>query len=181
MPTYYFDIETTGLMPERDKIITIQYQEIDRNTAEPIGDLVILKEWENSEQEILEDFVGSTRVTDPYPFAFVPVGYNLNFEHNFLRKRLAAYGLPLVHLLSKPYLDLQAVGVLMNKGEFVGSGLDKITSKPFSGKSIPIWYKEKEYWRIEDYVKAETRAFLDWAQWLYKEMPELREKWAKQL
>ena len=179
MPTFYFDIETTGLMPDRDKIVTIQYQELDRKTAEPIGELVILKEWESSEQEILTDFIGSTRITDKYPFAFVPVGYNLYFEHKFLRERLAAYGLPLVHILDKPHLDLHAVGVLMNGGEFAGSGLDKITKKPFSGKGIPIWYKEKEYWRIVDYIKAETEAFLEWAQWLYREMPKLREEWAK--
>lgn len=177
MPTYYFDIETTGLNPAKSKIISIQYQEINRNTAEPIGELVIHKEWESNEREILQDFIGSTRITDPYPFAFVPVGYNLDFEQKFLRGRLATYGLPLVNIMDKPYLDLQSVGVLMNKGEFVGSGLDKITNKPFSGRGIPIWYKEKEYWRIEDYVKAEAEAFLEWVQWLYKEMPLLKEKW----
>jgi len=178
MPTFYFDIETTGLMPDRDKIVTIQYQELDRATAKPIGELHILKEWESSEKEILEDFIGSTRVTDPYPFAFVPLGYNLYFEHKFLRERLATYGLPLVHILDKPHLDMHAIGILMNGGEFAGSGLDKITKKPFSGKGIPFWYKVKEYWRIVDYVKAEAEAFLEWAQWLYKEMPLLRKKWA---
>ncbi|MFC2175242.1 ribonuclease H-like domain-containing protein [archaeon] len=179
MPTFYFDIETTGVKPDRDKIITIQYQEVDRNTAKPIGPLVIHKEWDSSEHEMLQDFVGSTRITDPYPFSFVPIGYNLKFENDFLRERLAAYGLPRPDILGKPNVDLQAIGVLMNKGEFVGSGLDKITNKPFSGKGIPVWYKEKEYWRIEDYVKAEAEAFLEWAQWLYKEMPGLREKWVK--
>jgi len=181
MPTYYLDIETTGILPQRDKIVTIQYQELDRNTAKPIGELVILKEWESSEREILQDFIGSTDITDPYPFSFVPVGYHLMFEHNFLRERLASYGLPRIDILSKPFIDLHSLGVLMNRGEFVNSGLDKITTKPFSGAGIPIWYKEKEYWRIEDYVKAEASAFLDFAQWLYREMPQLREKWVKEI
>ncbi len=181
MPTYYFDIETTGLMPDRDKIITIQYQELDRDTAEPIGDLIILKEWEDGEKTILQDFIARSNIADSHPFSFVPMGYNLDFEHSFLRRRLSEYSLPMIDIYKNPYLDLQCVGVLMNAGNFVGSGLDKVTNKPFSGKAIPFWYKEKEYWRIEDYVKAETRAFLEWAQWLYKEMPVLRQKWITEM
>ena len=42
---YYLDIETTGLDPLQDKIITIQYMELERNTAKPISPLKILKEW----------------------------------------------------------------------------------------------------------------------------------------
>ena len=44
---YYLDIETTGLDPLRDKIITIQYMELERNTAKSVGPLKILKEWES--------------------------------------------------------------------------------------------------------------------------------------
>jgi len=36
MTNFYLDIETTGLNPRKDKIITIQYQELDRSTGEPI-------------------------------------------------------------------------------------------------------------------------------------------------
>ena len=32
---YYLDIETTGLDELHDKIITIQYMELERNTANP--------------------------------------------------------------------------------------------------------------------------------------------------
>ena len=39
MVNFYFDIETTGLNPKKDKILTIQYQELDRNTGEPKGEL----------------------------------------------------------------------------------------------------------------------------------------------
>ena len=42
---YYLDIETTGLDPLQDKIITIQYMELERNTGKPVGPLKILKEW----------------------------------------------------------------------------------------------------------------------------------------
>ena len=50
---YYLDIETTGLNPYQHKIITIQYMELERNTAKPIGPLKILKEWESDEKTIL--------------------------------------------------------------------------------------------------------------------------------
>ena len=51
---YYFDMETTGLNFNTDKIITIQWQELDGMTGEPVAELNILKSWESSEKEILE-------------------------------------------------------------------------------------------------------------------------------
>src|SRR3989344_4124937 len=130
MGNYYFDIETTGLDPKRDRVITIQYQELDRATGAPIGKLTILKEWESSEHEIIKKFVKDLGLEDPYAFTFIPVGYNLNFEHNFLKERTAlhGYGTP-VDILTKPSIDLRPLGILMNKGEFKGSGLDRITGK----------------------------------------------------
>ena len=62
MPTYYVDMETTGLDEFNSKIITIQYAELERklgknengeevwiNSAQMIGPLKILKEWESDE------------------------------------------------------------------------------------------------------------------------------------
>jgi len=54
---YYLDIETTGLDPLHAKIITIQYMELERNTAKPIAPLKILKEWESDEKTIHGRFV----------------------------------------------------------------------------------------------------------------------------
>ena len=76
MPNYYLDIETTGLNPEKDKIITIQYAELDSFTSEQVGELKILKEWESSEKEILRQFVIDSEITKSYPFSFVSVGFN---------------------------------------------------------------------------------------------------------
>ena len=56
MASFYLDIETQGLDSEVDKIITIQYQKLKWGTNEPDGPLVILKSWESSEKEILEQF-----------------------------------------------------------------------------------------------------------------------------
>ena len=80
MGNYYLDIETTGLDPEKDKILTIQYQELDRNKGEAVGELVVLKEWESSEKEILRKFLFETYILDEYPFSFIPTGYNLNLS-----------------------------------------------------------------------------------------------------
>ena len=161
--------------PEKDKIITIQYQELERNTAKPVGDLIILKEWESSEKKIIEKFLESG-VIHPYPFKFVPIGYNLNFEHKFLKQKTEAYGLPLVNILDKPTIDLRAIGVIMNNGEFKGSGLDKITEKPMNGSQIPTWYENKEYWKIIEYIEAEAKTFIKFNEILYRELPQLRRK-----
>ena len=71
MGTFYLDIETTGLDPKKDKIITIQFQELERNTGKAIGELVILKEWESSEKEILEQFISKSKILDPYSFKII--------------------------------------------------------------------------------------------------------------
>ena len=53
---YFFDIESIGLNSEENKIITLQYQQLDK-TGNPLGDLIILKEWESSEEEIIKHFL----------------------------------------------------------------------------------------------------------------------------
>ncbi|MBU1197197.1 ribonuclease H-like domain-containing protein [Candidatus Micrarchaeota archaeon] len=180
MPTFYLDIETTGLNPKKDKIITIQYQELHRNTGKPIGELKILKEWKSSEKSILETFLKDSRITDDYPFTFVPVGYNLGFEHNFLRERCALHSLHPVDILNKPFLDLRVCGVIMNNGEFKGSGLNKLTKKAGDGSQVPLWYSKKDYVSIEAYIKNETEAFTEFSAWLYKELPDCLKRFKEQ-
>jgi len=176
MAGFYLDIETTGLDPKKDKIITIQYQELERNTGEAKGELIILKEWESSERDILHRFLSESGIMDEYDFSFIPIGYNLNFEHNFLKERTVANGLPSVDILDIPFIDLRAIGILMNKGEFLGSGLDKLTGKTGSGRQIPVWYSEKEYDKIIEYIKMETMEFVKFNVWLYKKLPGLGEE-----
>ena len=170
----YLDIETTGLDPLQSKIITIQYMELERNTAKPIGPLNILKEWESDEKTILKKFISDSGVADKYPFAFIPVGYNLEFEHKFFWQRCMSNALQPVDILNRPFLDLKTVGVIMNKGEFKGAGLDKLTNKPQSGKNIPRLYDEKNYGEIEKYIKIETESFCEWLAKLYVRLPKLR-------
>ena len=177
MPNYYLDIETTGLDEHYYKIITIQYQQLERNSARPVGDLVILKEWESDEKTILEQFYAESGIMDRFAFSFVPVGFNLGFEHKFLWQRSIANGISPVDILNLPFIDLKSVGVLMNRGEFKGAGLDKLTAKPHSGTAIPQWYEQKNYAAIEDYIKKEAQEFTSFCSWLYQEMPHLLDKY----
>ena len=180
MPNYYFDIETTGLDPKKDKIVTIQFMELDSFTCQPKGNLVILKEWESSERDILKEFIEHSRITDDYPFSFVPVGYNLKFEHNFLIERTRVNKLQVVDILKRPFIDLIPFGIVMNKGQFKGSGLDKITGKNRPGDMIPKLYAEKNYTEIIKYIENETEEFVKFSSWLYKELPPMLDKFKKE-
>ena len=171
---YYLDIETTGLDPLHSKIITIQYMELERNTAKPIGPLKILKEWESDEKTILkrfiEDFVPENQ------WAFIPIGFNLQFEHSFFWQRCISNGLKPVDIFNGPFLDLKTVAVLMNKGEFKGASLHNMTNKPHGGGNIPQLYDEKKYEEIESYIKKQTEEFSNFCCLLYKELPPLFER-----
>ena len=129
MGNYYLDIETTGLDEVQSKITTIQYVELERSTGKQIGEITILKEWELGEEEMLKKFIADSTITKKYDFDFIPVGYNLGFEHKFLLEKSAKYDLFPISILSRPCIDLHAVGIMMNKGEFRGSGLDQLTGK----------------------------------------------------
>lgn len=173
MSNYYLDIETTGPNPKVDKIVTIQFVELERSTAVQKGELKILKEWESSEREMLLSFISESKITDRYAFAFVPIGYNLGFEHKFILERCKANALQPIGILNRPFIDLRSLGVLMNRGEFKDSGLDKITGKPHNGRIIPKWYIEKKWQEIENYVTVEAKEFIQFCAWVYNELPPL--------
>ena len=173
---YYLDIETTGLDELHDKIITIQYMELERNTAKPVGPLKILKAWDSDEKTILTDFISDSGITNNYKFTFIPVGFNLQFEHSFFWQRCMSNGLKPIGILDRPFLDLKTVGVIMNKGEFKGASLHKLTNKPHGGGDIPQLYNEKKYEEIESYIKKEAEEFSNFCCLLYKELPQLFER-----
>jgi len=135
--------------------------------------LTILKEWESSEKEIISQFIEKSNILHDYDFSFVPIGYNLGFEHNFLKLRSEINNLPSLDILHCPFIDLRAIGILMNGGQFKGSALSDITGKKGTGKLIPGWYENKEYDKILDYIKNETEEFIKFNKWLYKKMPSL--------
>lgn len=176
MTSYYLDIETTGTDEVRDKIITIQYQELERGIGKPIGSIHILKEWESGESEMLQKFIIDSSIVNSYNFDFIPVGVNLGFEHKFFLEKSAKYNKFPISILSRPCVDLKSILVLMNKGEFLNSGLDKMTGKEHSGSPIPSWYQDKQYDKIEGYVIQEAKEFGRLYQWLHENMPELHTK-----
>ena len=171
MANYYLDIETEGLDPEVDKIITIQYQKLDWTTGEPVGDLKILKAWGSSEKEILEKF---QVILGEETWDFVAHGYCLGFEDKFLRERSIICGLEKpIRLFDRPTVDLHSVGVLMNGGNFKGSGLDKITGKKSNGLACLTFYNAKQYDKVISYIKQETEEYLQFYSWLRQRMPKL--------
>lgn len=171
MSDFYIDIETTGLDPAKDEIITIQYQKLDFNTKEPDGPLIILKAWESSEKEILEKFNQALGLGE---WSFVPHGYNLKFEDRFLYIRSLHHGIqPTIKLLDRPSVDIHAVGILLNGGRFKGSGLDKISGKKQNGLGCLEMYKDKNYKGIVNYVNEEAKAYTELYAWLVKKMPEV--------
>ena len=174
MTYYYLDIETTGFDVENDKIITIQYVELDEKTAKPVGSLKILKEWESDEKTILKRFIEDFR--PEYKWAFVPIGYGLSFEHGFFWQRCISNGLKPIGILTRPFLDLITVGVLLNGGSFKGAALDDLTSKSQDGSVIPGYYKEKKYAEIERYIKNEIDGFCGLATKLFVKLPKLRDE-----
>jgi len=176
MAEYYFDTETTGLCPQRDKIITIQWQRVDGFTGEPIGELQILKEWESTEKEILREFLPNLMCERP--FDFIIAGTNLMFDFTFLSNKLEKYGLAKLDLFywyERVTLDIKPILVMINKGNFIGYNrvLDKDGSLEKLSKLIPQFYKEKRYPKIIQYIKDETEVFLKAYQIFKREMPLL--------
>lgn len=176
MGNYYLDIETTGLDPINCKIITIQYVELESGTGKQIGDVKILKEWKSGEKEMIAKFIKDTPVTSSYDFDFVSIGYNLGFEHKFLFEKTKQHQLDSINILNRPFIDLHSIGIMMNNGEFLGSGLDKLTGKPHSGSIVPDWYVDKDYTNIENYIIKETEEFVKFFVWLHNTLPSLRSK-----
>ncbi|HIH09763.1 MAG TPA: hypothetical protein HA254_03770 [Candidatus Diapherotrites archaeon] len=180
MGNFYFDLETSGLNPKQDRIIALQYEELDRSTGKAVGSLHILREWEYGEKGILEKFLNESGILKKYEFSFVPIGYNLGFKANFLRARLAENGLQQIDLIDRPFIDLRSFGVVMNRGEFRGSGLDRLTGKQSDGANVPKWYKAKEYGKIIRYIEDKASSFVKLNSWLYAEMPKFLERFKKE-
>lgn len=175
MATYYFDIETDVEGRERpnplkDKIVTIQFQQIWDDSGNTKGPLTILKSWESSEKEILKEFLhlagwneSPRRVWD-----FIPVGVNLWYDLLVLVsrcKKVLNVNIPLEFLVGQlPKIDLKAVLILANHGKFKGSGLDQFTSKNKTGLHASRAYQQQDWESLINYIEEETEAFLD----LYK-------------
>jgi hypothetical protein len=171
---YYFDIETTGTNFDQDKIITIQWQELDRYTGKPIGKLNILKRWDSSEKRILKEFLPNLTCN---PWDFVFIGKNLFFDFCMLNERLKHFKLGEIDLRclnERASLDIRPILVIMNDGSF--KEYDKVLPKtnPTTGGMIPKLYKEGKYFEIIEYIKDETKDFVRAYKIFKREMPKLK-------
>ena len=173
MVEHYFDIETTGLNPEHDKVITVQIQQMAGRTGELIGEMEILKEWESSEKQLLEKTM--PLLTCERPFDFIIIGKNLLFDFDFLSKRAEKHGLKGMDLrcvYNRVFLDLKHVLVMINDGNF--KGYDRLLKKgKHVNENIPDLYRQKRYDEISEYIKEEAGIFIEAYRRLKKEMPSM--------
>ena len=184
MSDYYFDIETnpTGDKPDfkNDEILTIQFQQIDIKTGEIKGELNILKSWESSERDILQRFYNIFSPEDKWKF--VPIGCNLSFDFFslFCRWGKIDINVPIKNLfVEHPYIDIQAILVIFNRGLFRGSTLGKFIGKQYSGLKVSEWYAQKNYASIQEYIEDETDRFIKLYQFLLQRLPDTWLEFAK--
>jgi hypothetical protein len=173
---YYFDIESTGTDFDKDEIITIQWQELDRYSGKPIGELCILKRWESSEEEIIKKF--HPKLTCNH-WDFVFIGKNLFFDFCMLNERLKHFKLGEIDLRclnERVSLDIKPILVIMNNGGFIG--WDKVLPKtnPLTNDMIPKLYREGEgkYPEIIQYIRDEANDFIKAYQTFKREIPSIR-------
>ena len=184
MPEYYFDIETYSPKEkpdiDNDKIISIQFQRIDLRTGKPREELIILKEWESNEEKIIRDFYNRFFSEERNVWDFVAVGFNLNFEWEFLIAKFEKYlGKKYTSRemhYKRPHLDIRHIIILANDGNFVGAKLDRFTKKPQDGKVIKDYYENKQFDKIESYIKEESSAFLELLQKIRENIHKLEIK-----
>jgi hypothetical protein len=170
---YYFDMETTGIDFDKDEIITIQWQELDRFTGEPIGELNILKRWESSEEEIIKTFHPNLTC---YHWDFAFIGKNLFFDFCMLNERLKHFNLSEIDLrclYERVILDIKPILVIMNSGDFIGYNKVLPKTNPVTNDQIPRLYKEGNFPQIVQYIKDETKDFVKAYQIFKREIPSL--------
>jgi len=175
VPEYYFDIETTGLDPKSDRIITFQFQELSQVSGIPVTKLVIAKEWDNdcSENTILEWM--KELLIDQQSWRFVPVGNNLLFDLFFIAERMGNYFHIdfLIRLINRPFIDIKHILVMINGGHF--KNYSRMIPKTDLGINVPVWYQKKQYEKIISYVEMEVAAFVRTYGILKRNLPSLAE------
>ena len=158
MAYYYLDIETYGTgerpNPETDTILTALICALDPATGRALQEPTLLTSWNSSEEDVVKQ-IYARMGTDV--FDFIPVGFSLLFDLWFLKAKFQKYcGIVLndSFYLTRPTLDLKAVAVLANKGQFKGVALG-------GGANIRDWYEAKEYEKITGHTKEKFKNFLE--------------------
>jgi len=162
--------------PSNCKIITIQYQLL-KDDGSPKGPLRIFREWDSSEEQIIRKI--ATMIHPQRKWEFIPVGHNIYFDLGMLRERASLYGInyPAWFIYNDlPAIDIKHICVGMNAFKLKDSGLDKFSGKETSGLNVPIWYQDKEYAKIIDYIEKEAKEFIEFYAKLKRTLPEFRKQ-----
>lgn len=161
---FYYDEETTGDDPQQDRIISVQFRQLDDH-LDPVGTLQVLAEWEWGEKQIIQMALDKGILQPNWDF--VPVGNRLRFDLTFLIERATKWGLLTWDMATlkyfwytKPILDLQSILILMNRGQFTGSSLHTFADKT-PGSRIPALYHKGAFGDIIAYVTEEHIAALE--------------------
>lgn len=124
-----------------------------------------MAEWEWGEKEIIQMALEKGILQANWDF--VPVGNRLRFDLTFLIERATRWSLIKwdvatlkYYWFTKPFLDLQPILVLMNRGRFAGSSLQAFADKG-PGTQVPILYRKGAYSDIIAYVTREQEAALE--------------------
>lgn len=176
----FIDIETTGLDPHRERIVTIQ--------ARHLGETKVWKEWELGEVGCLRNLFNLLSQPGARGKSFV--GYNiLKFDVPFIDVRLRELGVMderVWHLLH----DLHYVDLYQLLGDYYARARQWYLSmttvrNDVVNAEIPKLYEAREYTTIEEYVEREMRAMEAFyeevrGQEFYKELVRLREVMLKE-
>lgn len=169
----YRDQAGAGLNPETAKIISMQFQQLDRNTGMPAGRLIVLKEWEKGCSELFIVKTFKNLYIDRGPWNFVPVGNNLLFEFRFMKQKLKHYfGLEGMKLGQQPLIDLKHVMVMVNGGSF--KSYHRLLGKEGLAANMSSWYYDRKWQMIEQYIQQEASSFVEAYSVLKEELPRLR-------
>jgi hypothetical protein len=164
--------------PDNCKIITAQYQLL-KDDGSAKGKLQIFKEWEpgSSEEAVIRKI--ATMLNPRRAWEFIPVGHNIYFDLGMLRERAALYNInyPAWYIYNDlPSIDIKHICVGMNAFKLKDSGLDKFSGKETSGRDVPVWYQDKDYAKIIEYVEKEAKEFIEFYRKLKEKLPEFREQ-----
>jgi len=150
----FLDMETTGLNPYQDKVVTIQVRKD--------GETTIWKEWELGERPVIERFFEFANLVDLERASFV--GYNiLKFDLPFLMHRAEVNGL----LNETRWQILNSYLHYVDLYQLLGDNYApaKRFYEKFAGrtqntenKDIPKLYRQRAYDEIVEYIKNEMKS-----------------------
>ena len=155
MTEWYLDISTEGADPQRDRILTIQYQAI--ANGEVTGPFQILAEWEWGEKQIVRSIV-EKGLLDPAS-EFVPVGGRLTFAITFIIAKAEKYEIKKFAVdelrnfwINKPLVDLASLVALEERRKSKRLSTSDLPGE--SGAMISTLYSQGRY---ADILESVTR------------------------